>query len=443
MPAPTQRKKQSKRPPTHRALPPQPVRTDGAFDVHLRQSVARLRDSIAQVLSAVGANLRVPHSITRDFGIDKSMASKLARVVREPDPFAAALDVPGEEAMRIFSRTMRDAGAPAQTIEALRDSVASFQVMVRTHCGDRATLEMLAASAASTHGNGASAKQQQQLETFRRNMYRGASAVFGVQARAQVAADFLSPARGGEDNSHYDVTLVNGLVDLRRIRPDVIWAVSSMRTIDQDGRPGPLLPVEPIDPVSGAESGHAAPLMRDFCSSPVPELRVTDTSDSVRRFELPEGPVGSTSAVTIYTGWTYRNASVRHLSEGDVIREHFVSLSTPAEMVIHDLFMHRDLSFARRPTAHLYSQLPGGVSYPNGPRDRGLLQLSEPIQDLSGEPVRPVTTEVPNYARLVQHVIERLGFTMNDFFGVRMLLRYPPIPTTLMYRYELPQRSGE
>ena len=115
MPAPTQRKKQSKRPPTHRALPPQPVRTDGAFDVHLRQSVARLRDSIAQVLSAVGANLRVPHSITRDFGIDKSMASKLARVVREPDPFAAALDVPGEEAMRIFSRTMRDASYAKST----------------------------------------------------------------------------------------------------------------------------------------------------------------------------------------------------------------------------------------------------------------------------------------------------------------------------------------
>src|SRR5215470_14510092 len=178
--------RKKERPVTHRALPQRAV-NDGAFDAQLRQSVARLRDSLAQVLSAVGANVRVPHSITREFGIDKSMASKLARVVREPDPYAAALDVPGEEAMRIFSRSMRDAGAPPQTIEALRESIDSFQEMVRTHCGDRATLEMLAAGA-NQHA-GPNLKQQQQQETFRKAMFRGASAIFGVQARVHICAD--------------------------------------------------------------------------------------------------------------------------------------------------------------------------------------------------------------------------------------------------------------
>src|SRR5262245_11702755 len=136
---------------------------DVPFDEELRTSLAHLRASLSEVLGAVGANLRVPHSISRQFGVDKSLASKLARVIREPDPYAAALDVPGEEAMRIFSRSMRDAGAPAQSLETLRDAVESFQQMVKTHCGDRSTLEMIAGAA-----TGRGEKQQQQQESFRR-----------------------------------------------------------------------------------------------------------------------------------------------------------------------------------------------------------------------------------------------------------------------------------
>jgi len=310
-----------------------------------------------------------------------------------------------------------------------------FQEMVRTHCGgDRATLEMLAASA-SPNGN-ISIKQQQQLETFRRNMFRGASAIFGVQARVQMAADFLSPTAG--DDAKYDVTLINGLVDLLRIRSDVSWAVSSMRTIEPDGRPGPLVPFEAVDPNSDVQQGQA-PLLREFCSSSIPELRVTDTVDRVRRFELPEGPVGSTSAVTVFTGWTYRNASPRQNTPDDLIREHFVNLNTPVESVIHDLFIHKDLTFARHPSVHLYSQLPGAVSYPNGSRDRGLLPLFEQMQDLSGCPVHPTTPDVPQYSRIVQYTIERLGFSLEDFFGVRLQLSYPPIPSMLMYRYTVPE----
>jgi hypothetical protein len=211
-----------------------------------------------------------------------------------------------------------------------------------------------------------------------------------------------------------------------------------MRTIEDSRRPGPILPFEPLDPESVAANG-GVPLIREFCSSPIPELRATDTNENVRRFELPEGSVGSTSAVTLFTGWTYRNASLRRRTDDEPLREHLLSLSTPAEFLLSDLFVHKDLAFARRASAHLYSQLPGAISYPNGPRSRGLLPMLEPIQDLSGCPVHPTTSEVSQYGRLVQKVIRRLGFSVNDFYGLRILLRYPPIPAMLVYRYELPE----
>jgi hypothetical protein len=402
------------------------------FDGELRDAMAQLRGSLADVLSAVGANVRVPHSITRQFGVDKSLASKLARVIREADPYAAVLDVPGEEAMRIFSRSMRDAGAPPKSLESLREAVDLFQQVVRTHCGDRATLGMIAGAAAQ-HPQ----KQQQQQEGFRRLLFRGSSAVFGVQARVHVSSHYIAP--NADDPRRLDLAIASGLMDLRRIRPDVAWAISSMRALADDGTPLPVGLYEPID-VEARRDGEA-PLLRDFCSSPVPTLRTTPGPNSSLRFELPEGPVGSAHSVTLFTGWIHRGQVSRYRSEKDRFGEHFVTLSTPAELVIHDLFVHKDLAFARTPGVFLYGQLPGAFTYPNGPRDRGLLPLPEGIQDLSGSPPRPATSEIPSYVQLTELVMERLGHKPQDFSGVRIQVRFPPIPSLLLYRYELPERA--
>jgi hypothetical protein len=416
----------------------QPLEPTVDFDRHLRTALARLRTSLSELLATLGPSHQVHATLTRDIGIDKTLAAKLIRVVRETDPYSAVLDVPGEEAMRIFSRAMRGTGATAASLESLRESVESFQEMVRTQCGDRATLDMLAATAVRGADTAVSAKQKQQLETFRKQLYRGASAVFGVQVRVQISASFITPTPGNDQQ--YDVTLVNGLVDLRRIRSDVAWAIISLRTLDPDGSTGPVLPFEPIDPQPAGGSDTSVPLIRQFCSSPLPSLRISDTADRVRRVELPEGPVGCNSAITLFTGLTYRNASPRtRPDDADKYREHFTGLNTPAELAIHDLYVHKDLGFARRPESCLYSQLPGGVSYPNGPRDSGLLQHGEPLQDLSGLPVHPITADVPGYDRVVGYVVERLGFSLDDFHGLRIRLRYPPVPSLHMYRYELPE----
>ncbi len=403
------------------------------FEDHLRSSLAQFRSALSDILATVGADLRIPHRFTRQFGIDKSLASKLARVVRESDPFSAALDMPGEEAMRIFSRAMRDAGAPEASLDSLRGSVESFQQMIRTHCGDRATLEMIASSATASR----SSKQQLQLETLRKHMFRGASAVFGVQARRQLSAHFVAPS--AKDPDKCDVALFNGLIDFRRIRSDVTWAVSSMRKLAPDGSPVPGDAYEPID-LDSSELGQA-PLVREFCSSKDLTLRVTPGANSTVRFELPEGPVGATHALTIFTGWIHRNVGTRYRTADDVLGEHFTVLTTPTELTIQDLYVHRDLDYARAPQVCLYGQLPGAGAYPNGPRDGGLLPMSETIQDLSGLPPHPGTPEWRYYQDVVERVIGRLGHKLEDFYGLRIQLRYPPIPSMLLYRYELPERA--
>lgn len=418
-----------------RSMRPNMGRSKSTFDSDLRSTIGRLRETVADVLSACGGNAREPNAITRDIGVDKTLAYKLARIVRETDPYSAALDVPGPEAMRIFARAARSAGASTSILASLDQSVASFQEIVTRHCGDRSTLDMLVANSSA----GSSPKQQQQLETFRKSMFRSASAVFGVQARVHVSSHYIMPNK--EDPEMVDLSIVGGLVDFTRIRSDVEWAVASMRQISHPGSTGDVLGNEPLDPRFAGEND--VPLLGDFCSMPLQAMKVVPFGNDLRKFVLEEGSVGVSNAATLFTGWTRKKICSRWQMSEDDDSEHFVSMSTPAELVIHDLFIHRDLSYALNPSTYLYNQLPGAIAYPNGPKESGLLQLAERIQDLGGCPPQATSPDVPAYSQLVNWVIERNGHKLNEFHGVRLQMRFPPIPSMLLYRYPMPARPQD
>lgn len=46
--------------------------------------------------------------------------------------------------------------------------------------------------------------------------------------------------------------------------------------------------------------------------------------------------------------------------------------------------------------------------------------------------------DLPAYPPMVQRVMERMGWRLEDFHGFRLRLRYPPIPSLAVTRYELP-----
>ena len=160
--------------------------------------------------------------------------------------------------------------------------------------------------------------------------------------------------------------------------------------------------------------------------------------DGVTRYELSEGPVGSTATTTCVIGLFGRNFVPRYRAPNDTRGEHFARLYTPVETLIHDLFVHKDLTYALTPQILLYSQMPGGPVFPTASRDRGLLNVQDPIINLGSGPVDVVTPEFPSYAKMIRSVFARLDWTPGDFRGFRFRLRYPPIPTLAVWRYELP-----
>jgi len=336
--------------------------------------------------------------------------------------------VPGRASVKALVDAMTKSGAPPARTEPVIEAMDRFERFIETHCGDRTTFEVMLGSASG----GLSRKR---AEASRRSFYQGASAIWGVQARVHVSLHFVAPNPRDEDR--LDLAVVAGFLDFRRLRPEVSWTVAAMATHADEGAPVPHRDLRPMDP---ALQPGDAPVLAEFCSSPLPELRKNLRRKNITRYELAEGPIGITAAANCITGWVARSEVSRFSAPDDHYGEHIVRLSTPVEVLYHDLYVHRSLAFAMRPTIHLYSDLPGGPNFPLDGLDRGQLPVTEEMVDLGGGPPSASAADISNYRAMVDTASASLGRTLNEFHGFRFRMKYPPIPAQAVYRYSLPER---
>lgn len=401
------------------------------FEDDLRSAAQTVRSALAHTLTAVGADVSQPRSMAKRFGLDKTLAWKLSRVVSE-DNLATLVDhLPGRAGLDIAIRSLEDAGAMSHSVAALRHAIAEFDRTVELHCGDRDTLELMLGH---LHREG----RQQREEAHRKRAFQGNRAVWGVQARLQVCLHFVAP--NAADPSMLDTALISGLVDLRRLRQDTVWPVATLRQYADDGSPLPPHVVEPLD--SRIKAGGGLPALADFSSSPLPPMRELPGTFGRTTYVITEGPVGNTAAITCLTGVMSRARFSRYRSEHDAFGGHAAGMSTPVECLLHDVYLHRDFAATVSPELAVYSQLHNEPTYPAGGYERGRLQMNESIIDLGDAPVDVVTPEFPRYRELCDLAFSRLGWTVRDFHGYRHRLRYPPLSCVDAFRYTLPERPS-
>jgi hypothetical protein len=387
-----------------------------------------VRTSLATLVGSVGANPMQPQEIARRFGLDKTLTWKIARVICDDDTLAAAVHVPGRASMKNFVEVLGRKGATAAATAPVLEAMDRLERLIEMHSGDRGTFEVMLGNASEELG-------RKRGEAARKMAYQGASAIWGVRARVHTSLHFVAPNRSNGDMM--DLAVVAGFVDFRRLRPDVPWAVARRATLSMTGEPQEFGSIVPMDPdLSMRES----PILKQFSSTPVPELRQTPGQGNITRFELTEGPIGNTGAATCMLGWIGRGISNKFQSKDDEFGEHIVRLSTPVEVLYHDLFVHRDLAFAMNPTVHIYSDLPGGPTFPYDGPDRGQLPAMEDMVDL-GEPPNATAADLSNYRQMAEYAAERMGWNLKDFHGFRFRLKFPPIPTLCLYRYALMERT--
>jgi hypothetical protein len=384
---------------------------------HIR--VRSLRLAVANVLRSVGAALNEPQEIGRNFGLDKTLAWKLSRLVLEEDALSSVVHAPRLPGLLLFERAMAKAGASSESMADLRSAIQGFEQFVEQHAGDRDVMEIMV----TTPPARASANAKK-LEQFRKDGFIANSAIWGVSANVHLAMRWVAPsAQAGM----VDLVTVCGFLSFRRLRSDIPWTAASLFNWHTTG---PQV-AEPLTSLGGTRQ---MPLLAHFCSKPLPPMRTVRDGDVRTRLMIDAGPVGMSASADVLLGWVHRaSAPIRATQPGEQ-GEHGAMLSTPAELLLHDIFIHRDLAFAHNPSATVYGLLPGGPQYPAADVPAQILPVPTDLQQIDAGQLTP---EVPQYADIAAKVAQSVGHDPWSFRGFRFRVKYPPIPAISVIKHAL------
>jgi hypothetical protein len=408
-----------------RQLTPQAAAPQTAsFPSDFEQAMQGLRGALTELLASLGDDPRLPQVLSRRYEINKNLAWKVCKIVNSTDAYATAQHVPGFGGVRILLAAFEKAGAPEGVLEGVEEAMRRFEHMVRVHVGDRANLDLYL-GAIQPEGI-----HSPQLEVSRRMAFQGNSAVWGVQARVDLTLRLIAPHR--EDPGRADVCSIGGLLGLRRLRPTASWPVMQQQFFTDRVEAGGEAPI-PLDPESPPDG---PPLVREFCSVPLPETR-SFAEGHVTTHEVSEGSVGNTAAVDCIFGTIERALVPVHAAEEDSVGEHYCRVTTPVEIAQFDLLVHRDLPFEMPPKLITYSMLHGELHFPLSRATRSHLPSAGTVQELGHEPPVLASPHIPRYTRLAELACERMGRSLDEFLGYRMTLSSPPIPVVFVMHHPL------
>jgi hypothetical protein len=396
---------------------------DGQVSVHV------LRRALAGLAASVGGDLRKPQEISRRFGVDKTLAWRISRAVREENAWQALTHLPSRSGISIFAGAMSQAGAPAEKLEALRSAQEAFERFVQEHAGDRETLDMIVSvpTRKSSH---------KKLETFRKGGFQCNASLLGVRAKAHLVTRLVVPSKSP---GMLDLGIISALIGLCRLRPSTPWPIASIK--NWGGLPGDVLDasrgVLPMDLGSESAHGTPTPIMRQFCSPRDITLRTTQDACGAFRYVLDGGSVGNAGSVDTMCGWvSIANAPMHPETPGER-GEHGVSVNTPAEELIVDMLIHRSLPIARDIRAEVYSAFPGSIAHPSPGSENSILPVPTEVMDLGLNNADAPTPLLGNYEEVLNLSATRMGTRLADLHLFRYRLPYPPVPSMVVVSHPL------
>jgi hypothetical protein len=390
-----------------------------------REVVQALRGQLIELYAATNLDPGQPQEVARRLGLNKNLTWKVSKIINAADGLSAIPHVPGASGMEILLTGLESAGAPRRNLDAVHQALERFDQVVERHAGDRAQLDLMLDSM-GLGANGAPLLASRQLA------FQGNSGLWGVQARTRITTAFLVP--NATDASLLDSALVGGFVGFRRLRPAAHWPLFRFMSYKHAGGAGWADSVE----FPSAHEPHDPPrLLRRFCSASMPEI-VTRVNGPATEYLLPAGPVGNLGAFDCFFGEIVRGAP-RYRTESDPYWEFTSTITLPIETLVFDLIVHESVELSP-PEVRVYGRPMGGPYDPARIDETSALPLAETCVELAGRPPAVATPLVPRYSDLVHAVMKDLGHGPSAFRGLRLLLRWPPMTSTVVLRSPLPER---
>ena len=387
-----------------------------------------LASSGRRVLEELPDRPEGPILFAKAMGINKATASRMLRALASDEPLATVQLIPGPDPLRAFAAAARRRGATPEAVVAFNRAVDAFDDLIRAEAGDRSGLDAVL-----------TAWLPEARETFelqrKQAVFRNISQLRGRLAKLNLATALLHPAPGGE---HLDVVWVHGHLGLQRLRPGVPLNFTSRRVPASHG-PGtaPLAPRRPLtlDGVEVADVGGL--LLPECCSRPLPAVRVEPAGDRVH-YLLAGDDFGPRSAADVVFAEVNRAELPRYVpAEPRRKRYVYADVAVPAERLVFDLLIHRDVLGAGEPGLAIYDTATRGVADVNDPsRDTDRLDLRESLLPLGSGLSRCRVAEAAWYAPLLGRACERMGWRPEELRAYRLRVDYPLYGSQFVLTYD-------
>jgi hypothetical protein len=274
-------------------------------------------------------------------------------------------------------------------------------------------------------------------ESTRKKAFHCNSLLWGVQCRLSFKTVIFTPNL--EVSDQVDAIRIFGVVDFRRLR-SVPWPLYWMFGYFDDGSIDAGTSI-PIDAPAGGPA--AIPLLREFCSDPLPALRSIER-DYGRRLDLCEGPIGNAGLLTcVLADRLVKWQSIYPTPKTNEYLGALFDLVTPQESMVFDVFLHQDLPLSGPPEHTLFDRLAARRGFdPDSDPDRQL-PLSNQVLNLGSGLSGSSTLRYAEYSRLLEHVFHQAGIDAAEFQGYRLSINYPQIPTAADLKWELPPKPKQ
>ncbi|MEZ6244071.1 MAG: hypothetical protein R3B57_13635 [Phycisphaerales bacterium] len=406
--------------------------THQSFEADCQECVGALRAALIRLYADLDLDPESPQDVSRRFKLNKTLTWKLSKVIASHDNLAALAHVPGAGAMQIFLKKLKEAGASSEAVEGVRRAAERFERMVEVHVGDRTTLELVL--------DGMAPGSTDRLEVSRKLAFRGNSGIWGVQARTRLALNVLIP--NADNPGSLDMATVRGYVGFRRLRPSVRWPLFQVR--EWSTGDDQMMTRPSWTPLEGDEDGGVAGanILESFSSANLPDIRAEDTPEGTDIVLMP-GPIGNFGAIDCFQGEMMRSAVSRYRNGGDNVGEFGAAISVPVETLVMDVIAHEDLAFALEARVLVLGRVTPKGQPTGDERDISALPIVDEVRELAGRPPALATPRIPHYPRMFDLICARLGCEAKRMRAVRLEMKYPPLGSTVVLRFELPERASK
>ena len=345
--------------------------------------------ALQAVADEVPAKSQTPHGFASSLKVHRTLVGRLLSALRTGDPLAAISRMPRSEGLRMILQAARSVVSP-NTIKRADAALRSFEQVVQNDLGgwdgfDAAITEWLA----------------------------------GARADVQLDTAIYYPNEAGD---RCDIALIEGMVNLRRLRPSV-----RIRVASHTPQPVNPTPLEFLSKSQRAEQGGLDyPLLEQFCSAPCPKLDVMRTGSTVN-YLLSGNDIGLNSAVDIFAANIVRNARplYRRPDEPETRRHWSAGINVPSKTLLMNVLMHEDV-WPGEPHLLTYNLHVHGMAEPFDPsRELDRMEMVEALQPLGRGASRFRAVEAGSHVEMVQHVCESLGWDSERLQGYRARIQYP------------------